>query len=68
MKSTKELVLEIEDFNGHVGKTVYGFESVQGEMEKGGKIWKVECCCNSAIRIIHGTISVANTWFKKEKK
>ena len=30
MKGTKELNLEIEDFNGHIGKKVDGFEGVHG--------------------------------------
>ena len=35
MKSTKKLIWGIEDFNGHVGKKVDGFEGVHGENEIG---------------------------------
>ena len=52
MKDTKKLNVSIEDFNGHVGKNVNGFEGVQGEMELESEIWMVEGCWNSAIRRI----------------
>ena len=38
-----ELVLGLEDFNGHVGKCAEGFEGIHGGMEKGKETLKEEC-------------------------
>ena len=50
MKGTKELTLEIGDFNNHVGKKWMNLQMYMEEMELGSEIWKIECCWNSVIR------------------
>ena len=64
-KGTKELILGIEDFNGHVGKKMDGFESVYGgngigEQNLEGRMLLKFCNLKY--------LCVANTWFKKEKR
>ena len=49
-KSRKEWALRIGDFSVYVGRKEDGFEGVHGGNGSGSRIWKVECCWNSAIK------------------
>ena len=64
MKGTKKLTLGIGNFNNHIGKKGDGFEGIHGAIKMWSKIWKVECCWNSAIRRIY----VDKIQFKKKEK
>ena len=65
IKRTKEFTLGIGDFNSHVGKKVDRFAGIHegngiGEQNlEGGRLLKF---CNQK------DLSMANTWFKKEKR
>ena len=53
LKGTKELTLGIEDFNGHVGKKVDGFEGVHGGNRIEEQNLEATSCWNFAIRRIY---------------
>ena len=65
MKGTKELTLEIENFNGHVRKKMDEFESVHGGNGIG------EQNLEGRMLLEFGNkkdLYVANTWFKKKDR
>ena len=50
LKNPGEIVLVVEDFNGHVGKRIDGFEGVYGGYKIGKKMFKKEDCLSFAIK------------------
>ena len=65
MANTNELVLRLEDFNGHVGKCAKGFEGIHGGHGIGkrnaGERMLLDFCDQKEL-------CVANTWYKKKDK
>jgi len=65
LRSPGEMVLGLEDFNGHVGKHIDDFENVHGgngigERNAEGRMLLEFCDENE--------LCVANTWYRKQEK
>ena len=48
--SSSEIIVSLEDFNGHVGKCAEGFESVHGGMVLGKEMQKEEDGCSFGMK------------------
>ena len=65
MANANELVLELRDFNGHVGKCAEGFEGIHGEYGIGKRNAEGRMLLNFCDQI---ELCAANTWYKKKDK
>ena len=59
MGNANELVLGLEDFNGHVGKCAEGFEGIRGIGQRNAEGRLLLDFCDKK------ELCVANTWYKK---
>ena len=62
VKSNDEIVLNLKNFNGHIGKEIEGFEGVHGGYgigERNAEIMLLEFCDEKEL-------CVANAWFHKK--